>query len=188
MIADEEFKALKELRLKRKTGEGAADGPPAERSACLVALRPAAAGGGGGEEAPDDRMLISDDGEAQLEVVGTLDLHAARALAGEALIGASANAAYLANVCASPAARRRRVGSALLGEARALARAWGADGLYVHTMAVNEVARGFYARAGFVVECEETSNEAHHRGRCLDGVEGLGRTVLLRDTRLHDGL
>lgn len=33
---------------------------------------------------------------------------------------------------------------------------------------------------------EESSNQAHYRGRCLDGIEGRGRTLLLRDTRLRD--
>lgn len=56
--------------------------------------------------------------------------------------------------------------------------------LYVHTMAVNEVAMRFYQKQGFVVEKEESSNEAHYRGRCLDGIEGRGRTMLLRDARL----
>ena len=68
------------------------------------------------------------------------------------------------------------------------ARAAGVDALYVHTMAVNEIAVRFYERNGFVVEKEESSNQAHYRGRCLDGVEGRGRTLLLRDTLLHTGL
>ena len=59
------------------------------------------------------------------------------------------------------------------------------DDLYVHTMAVNEIAVRFYERNGFEVEKEESSNQAHYRGRCLDGVEGRGRTLLLRDTRLR---
>ena len=59
------------------------------------------------------------------------------------------------------------------------------EDLYVHTMAVNEVALCFYERHGFVVEKEESSNQAHYRGRCLDGIEGRGRTLLLRDTRLR---
>lgn len=61
----------------------------------------------------------------------------------------------------------------------------GVDDLYVHTMAVNEIAVRFYERAGFVVEKEESSNQAHYRGRCLDGIEGRGRTLLLRDARLR---
>ncbi len=63
-----------------------------------------------------------------------------------------------------------------------LASAWGADALYVHTMAANGAALRFYSENGFVTEQEESSDAAHRRGRCLDGVEGLGRTVLLRDT------
>ena len=145
----------------------------------------------------------------QLAVVGTLDLHAVRALPGEVLIGNSQNAAYLANVCSANAARRRGVGAALLQAARKLAVRWGAcswagsrtvvahclqsshhswtseqpshccgcpatptptpaptstprpstapdqagvEDLYVHTMAVNEIACSFYERHGFVVE------------------------------------
>ena len=61
----------------------------------------------------------------QLAVVGTLDLHAVRALPGEVLIGNSQNAAYLANVCTAGAARRRGVGAALLQAVRRLAVSWG---------------------------------------------------------------
>lgn len=42
--------------------------------------------------------------------------------------GNSQNAAYLANVCSSEAARRRRVGLALINAARALAKQWGEPG------------------------------------------------------------
>ncbi len=98
--------------------------------------------------------------------------------------GNSSNAAYLANVCVSPAVRRRAVGRHLLDTARTTARAWGVDALYVHIMAVNERALRFYEKHGFVVEKEESSNQAHYRGHCLDGIEGAGRTLLLRDTRL----
>jgi hypothetical protein len=48
-------------------------------------------------------------------------------------------------------------------------------------MAVNEIGRSFYGSQGFVVEQEESSNDAHYRGRCLDGIEGRGRTILMRD-------
>ena len=73
---------------------------------------------------------------------------------------------------------------ALLQAARGLAKEWGVDGMYVHTLAVNEIAMRFYDGNGFVIEKEETPNQAHHRGRCLDGIEGRGRSVLLRDTLL----
>ena len=127
---------------------------------------------------PDDRLLLEDCNQT---VVGSLDLHIARALIGEALIGDTENAAYLANVCTSECAKRRGVGSALLKVARETARKMGVKTLYVHTMAVNEIAMKFYLGQGFIVEKEETSNQAHYRGRCLDGIEGRGRTVLLRD-------
>ena len=54
----------------------------------------------------------------------------------------------------------------------------------MHTQAVNEQARNFYQQLGFIVEQEESSNEAHYRGKCLDGIEGRGRSVLLKDTVL----
>jgi hypothetical protein len=56
----------------------------------------------------------------------------------------------------------------------------GISTLYVHVMAVNEIGRALYTSCGFVVEQEETANQAHYRGHCLDGIEGRGRTVLLR--------
>lgn len=52
--------------------------------------------------------------------------------------------------------------------------------LYVHLMAVNEIGRRLYESRGFVLEQEETANQAHYRGHCLDGIEGRGRTILLR--------
>lgn len=52
--------------------------------------------------------------------------------------------------------------------------------LYVHLMAVNEVGRALYESIGFILEQEETSNQAHYRGQCLDGIEGRGRTILMK--------
>lgn len=98
--------------------------------------------------------------------------------------GRTRNAAYLANLATAEGVKRRGIGRSLVSAARQLAREHGVDALYVHTLAVNTVARDFYASCGFVVEREESSNTAHYRGKCLDGVEGKGRTVLLRDTQL----
>ncbi|KAL6769664.1 hypothetical protein ACKKBG_A31905 [Auxenochlorella protothecoides x Auxenochlorella symbiontica] len=117
-------------------------------------------------------------------VLSTLDLYIASALPGEYLIGRTRNAAYLANLATAEGVKRRGIGRSLVSAARQLAREHGVDALYVHTLAVNTVARDFYASCGFVVEREESSNTAHYRGKCLDGVEGKGRTVLLRDTQL----
>ena len=39
----------------------------------------------------------------------------------------------------------------------------------------------FYESLGFRVDKEESSNTAHYRGHCLDGIEGRGRTLLLRN-------
>ena len=183
MIAEEELKALKAARLDRILSASSTSEPSSEKSACLIALC-------GVEDLADpstvldERLFLSDDGENQLYLAGTLDLHAVRALTGEVLIGSCQNPAYLANVCTATAARRRGVGEAMLKEARKIAKEWGVDGLYVHTMAVNEIALNFYKRNNFVIESQETSNQAHYRGRCLDGIEGRGRTVLLRDTTL----
>ncbi|KAK9832030.1 hypothetical protein WJX81_000090 [Elliptochloris bilobata] len=121
----------------------------------------------------------------QEAVVGSLDMHAVRALPGEVLIGNCANAAYLANVCCAAEARRRGVGAALLAHARELAADWGVEGLYVHIMAANSAARMFYTGLGFVIEAEEGANAAAVRGHCLDGASGAGRTLLLRDAALR---
>lgn len=47
-------------------------------------------------------------------------------------------------------------------------------------MAVNEVGRHLYEARGFTLEQEESPNQAHYRGHCLDGIEGRGRTILMR--------
>ena len=187
MVAEEEFTSLKAARLNRILAQNnspySGEESTREQSACLVALYPTADFGDNGEA--DEKLLLSDDGDTSLTLVGTLDLHAVRALPDELLIGSCSNAAYLANVCTAPVARRRGVGESLLTEARNVAKMWGVEGMYVHTLAVNEIAMKFYDRNGFEIEKEETANQAHYRGRCLDGIEGRGRSVLLRDTRLH---
>ena len=188
MVAEEEFKALKSARLNRILAEnsGTEVGEGQEKSACIIALCPASELGltSPDAEGSDERLNITDDGDTWQVLVGTLDLHAVRAMPDELLIGNCTNAAYLANVCTAPIARRRGVGEALLRAARELAKKWSVEGMYVHTLAVNEIAMKFYDRNGFVIEKEETPNQAHHRGRCLDGIEGRGRSVLLRDTLL----
>jgi ribosomal protein S18 acetylase RimI-like enzyme len=45
-----------------------------------------------------------------------------------AVAGDSSNIAYLANVCVSEAARRCRIGEALMQHARQLAQSWGETG------------------------------------------------------------
>lgn len=113
-------------------------------------------------------------------MVGSVDVSLQRPATGEALIGKDRNAAYMLNVCVAEAARRRRVGGALVTAALEHAGSMGAPALYVHLMAVNEIGRALYASHGFVLEQEESTNAAHYRGHCLDGIEGRGRTVLLR--------
>lgn len=177
----EEFDALvarreaMERELQAATERG--DESPRERAAALVALLPAAE-----VEALslDQDLLLSSSGQ-QMALVGTLDLVAARSVEGEVLLGGGRAPAYLANVCVAPSGRRRGVGDAMLSEARSLACSWACDGLFVHSLAVNEVAERFYKSNGFVVEREEGVAEAARRGHCLDGVEGLGRSVLYRD-------
>jgi ribosomal protein S18 acetylase RimI-like enzyme len=174
MISEEESKSLKALRLRAKLDND-------DETVTLVATCDADAVDADAVDADavDERLVYADASGSRRMVVGSLDVHFARALAGEFLIGDSEHAAYLANVCTAEAARRRGVGLALLDRAKALASAREADQILVHTMAVNEIARAFYEKHGFVVEKEETSNVAHYRGRCLDGIEGAGRTVLL---------
>ena len=58
-------------------------------------------------------------------VIGTLDLHAVKAMKGEVLIGNSDHAAYLANVCVSNEAKRQGVGAAMMESARQICREWG---------------------------------------------------------------
>lgn len=183
MKAGEEFDALvarreaMERELKAATERG--EESPRERAAPLVALAPAAE-----VEAlsiDDDLLLLSSPSSQQMALVGTLDLVAARSVEGEVLLGGGKAPAYLANVCVAPSGRRRGVGDALLVQARQLARSWACDGLFVHSLAVNEIAERLYKSNGFVVEKEEGAAEAARRGRCLDGVEGLGKSVLYRD-------
>ena len=64
-------------------------------------------------DVPDE--LLVDGGRAA--VVGTLDVAAARAVPGEALVGQQEDAAYMLNVCAAPAVRRRGVGQAMVAAA-----------------------------------------------------------------------
>ena len=57
----------------------------------------------------------------------------------------------------------------------------GCEGLFVHILWVNTKARQFYESQGFYIDMEESANTAHYRGHCLEGIEGRGRTILLRD-------
>ena len=178
MIAEEESKSLKALRMDTALREKRGDGDWNEKTITLVALCHVDAL----DTSIDDNLCFVDVDGSTVIVVGSLDVHFAKALPGEVLIGSSEHAAYLANVCTADAAKRRGVAALLLQRAREIARENNADDIFVHTMAVNEIARAFYEKNGFVVEKEETSNQAHYRGRCPDGVEGLARTVLLRDS------
>ena len=54
------------------------------------------------------------------------------------------------------------------------------DAAFVHILWVNEKARLFYESLGFHVDKEESANTAHYRGHCLEGIEGRGRTLMLR--------
>jgi len=168
-MAKEEFEALCTARADMQKVDCT------DRAACLIAV----AAPGSCPDVPPDLMLP--DGAA---VVGSLDLCAVRALPGEVLIGDSSNSAYLSNVCVAEAARRCSVGGLLLRQARSLAKHWGVDDLLVIIMAANQSARQFYESNGFYVLKEESPDRAHHRGRCLDGISGGGRTLLLRDSLL----
>ncbi|EIE18955.1 hypothetical protein COCSUDRAFT_49126 [Coccomyxa subellipsoidea C-169] len=167
MKGDEEFEALKEQRDLRNARQ------PNENSACLVAVWPSESL----EESPSSLGLQAIGEEA---VVGTLDLYAIRAMPGEVLIGDCSNPAYLANVCVAKAAQRQGVGRELIHNAVDLANQWKTEALFVHILWVNDKARMFYESLSFRVDKEESSNTAHYRGHCLEGIEGRGRTLMLR--------
>ena len=56
----------------------------------------------------------------------------------------------------------------------------GCEALFVHILWVNTKARQFYEAQDFYIDLEESANTAHYRGHCLEGIEGRGRTILLR--------
>ncbi|CAL8463977.1 g3512 [Coccomyxa elongata] len=167
MKGDEEFAALKEQRDLREAGQ------PNQKSACLVAVCPA-----------ESMRDVQDASSLQIigdeALLGTLDLYAIRAMPGEVLIGDCSNPAYLANVCVTKAAQRQGVGRKLIHSAVDLANQWRTEALFVHILWVNDNARMFYESLGFRVDKEESSNTAHYRGHCLEGIEGRGRTLMLR--------
>jgi len=175
MKTQEEFEALRARRLQPRMEQA----PHGDRFTSLMAVASLSDVSQGDAAVPEELRL-----PGSRCVVGTLDVVVARALESEFLIGDVKHAAYVANMCTADVARRRGVAAALVSTARSAARDAGVDALYVHVMAVNEAGRAFYSSCGFEVEKEETSNQAHYRGHCLDGVEGAGRTVLLRDTQL----
>ena len=180
LVARREAMELEAARAASERGGGGAESSlPRERAAALVALLPSSdlPSAADGQKEEEELLLPS----SNMAVLGTLDLVAARSVEGEVLLGGGKAPAYLANVCVAPSGRRRGVGAALLARARVLAREWECDGLFVHALAVNAVAEMFYSRAGFVVDSEEGAASAARRGHCLDGVEGLGRSVLYRD-------
>ncbi|KAK9864640.1 hypothetical protein WJX84_007388 [Apatococcus fuscideae] len=173
MQAETEFQLLIETRCEelRRQKEAKETGKRQQMySSCLIAVCQQAK-----DFEFDERLVLASEA-----VVGTLDVFGAQAPAGQVLIGNSKRAAYLANVCSSNLLRRQGVGSALLRSAIALGRDWGAEDLYVHIKAVNTSAEEFYCQFGFSKEKEESANHAHYRGHCLDGIEGKGRTALLR--------
>ncbi len=72
------------------------------------------------------RGQLQDESEADGEaVIGTLDVHAVKAMKGEVLIGNSKHAAYLANVCVSDEAKRQGVGADMIQSARQISKDWG---------------------------------------------------------------
>ena len=110
---------------------------PGDRFACVVAV----VEGGGSTDPPT--------------VLGTLDVAAA--------LDSCGGAAYLANVCTAPDARRRGVGRALLVEAARRAAGWGADTLFVHAASGDGAAAGLYEGAGFSV-VDEGDGKVLYRG------------------------
>eukprot|EP00889_Picochlorum_renovo_P003088 jgi/Picre1/30118/NNA_005487.t1 len=104
MIAEEESKSLKALRLDRRLRSE--DPISSSRDGDTVTLMASCHA----DSIPDiDEKLcyLEPDDGSKMAVLGSLDIHAARAMPGEVLIGSSDNAAYLANVCTASAARPR---------------------------------------------------------------------------------
>ena len=83
----------------------------------------------------------------QLALTGVFGLIDRRG--GLLLARIAADEAEVLTLAVLPGERRHGIGSALLSEAAASARAWGAIGLFLEVATGNDAARALYARAGF---------------------------------------
>ena len=110
--------------------------------------------------------LPADDSSPPRVVLATLDVNIGHSLPAEELCGQhTAQCAYLSNVCSAPGARRMGAARSLVDFAVDYVRARGVRHLYVHVAADNSSAAALYGDAGFTVECEETSTQAHLMSR-----------------------
>jgi ribosomal protein S18 acetylase RimI-like enzyme len=95
-------------------------------------------------DAPALAALLAGDGVTAL-VAGEAD-----APLGFVMLRSVADEAEILTIAVLPAARRRRVGRALMGEAILMARAAGAGRLFLEVAEDNPPALGLYASLGFV--------------------------------------
>jgi ribosomal protein S18 acetylase RimI-like enzyme len=134
------------------------------RVACLVGTAPLQASGdplAAGLD-PSCKLPAENDSSSPRVVLATLDVNIGHSLPAEELCGQHAvRCAFLSNVCCAPGARRMGAARTLVEYAVDYVRARGVRHLYVHVAADNSSAAALYVTAGFAVECEETSTQAH---------------------------
>ena len=131
------------------------------RVSCLVGTAPVSDDLCRGVD-PSCKLPAEDDSFSPRVVLATLDVNIGHSLPAEELCGQhTAQCAFLSNVCSAPSARRMGAARSLLDFAVAYVRARGVRHLYVHVAADNSSAAALYVAAGFDVECEETSAQAH---------------------------
>ncbi|KAK3233127.1 hypothetical protein CYMTET_56559, partial [Cymbomonas tetramitiformis] len=100
-------------------------------------------------------------------VVGTLDVNVGERIPAEELMGTlpkdcvSGKRAYLSNVCVASSARRNGIAMQLVKAANTFAFGKGVEMMYVHVADDNPGAYNLYTGAGFVVEAEESTKDAH---------------------------
>jgi ribosomal protein S18 acetylase RimI-like enzyme len=98
--------------------------------------------------------------------LASLDVNIGWPLPAEELSGQhKEKCAFLSNVCCAPGARRMGAARSLIDFAAHHAAARGVRHLYVHVAVGNPNAAALYMDAGFSVEAEESTGEAHLLGR-----------------------
>ncbi|GBF95797.1 hypothetical protein Rsub_08233 [Raphidocelis subcapitata] len=125
----------------------------------------------GGRAQQCDCLVAVDAGGA---VVGCIDVRVPQAATGLPASGVpqgEARGAYILNVVVDVPVRGRGVGRRLMRAAMARAvRVWGAERLFTHVEADNDVASALYRGCGF---------EQHSGSGAFEGAAQLGRLVLL---------
>mmetsp|Transcript_13454 Transcript_13454/g.48943 ORF Transcript_13454/g.48943 Transcript_13454/m.48943 type:complete len:311 (+) Transcript_13454:111-1043(+) len=135
------------------------------------------------DETVDQALQVKLNDGTKVAVVGTMDVTLDRitAVLGKSITEKTPS--FLSNVCVAPFGRRRGVARKMIEAARRQAHAMGAEALYVEPLAANEQAVRLYEKAGFVLLREESANQAHLRGQCLDGVNGQARVAIFKDSK-----